>query len=71
LELVYSFRGLVHYYHGGKHGNIQADMMLEKELRVLHFDPKVAGEGVTWHCLSLYEISKPTMIHFLQQGHNT
>ena len=37
LELAYSFSGLVHYHHGGKHGNMQADMVLE-ELRVLHLD---------------------------------
>ena len=29
------FRGLVDY-HGRKHGSIQADMVLEKELRVLY-----------------------------------
>jgi hypothetical protein len=33
LELAYSFKGSVHYLHGGKLGSIQADMMLE-ELRV-------------------------------------
>ena len=33
------FRGLVHYHHGRKHGSVQADMVLEKELRVLHLDP--------------------------------
>ena len=38
------FRGLVHYHHGRKHGSMQADMVLEKELRVLHLDPK-AAEG--------------------------
>jgi hypothetical protein len=48
LELAYSFSGLVHYHHGGKHGSIQADMVLEKELRVLDLDPRVA-EG---DCLS-------------------
>jgi hypothetical protein len=37
LRLAFSFRGLVHY-HGGKHGSMQADMVLEKELRVLHLD---------------------------------
>ena len=42
MGLAYSFRGLV-YDHGGKHGIVQADMVLE-ELRVLHFDPK-AVEG--------------------------
>jgi hypothetical protein len=30
------------YHHGGKHGSIQADMVLEKELRVLHLDAKAA-----------------------------
>jgi hypothetical protein len=35
----YSFRGSVCYHHGMKHGNVQADMVLEKELRVLHFHP--------------------------------
>jgi hypothetical protein len=28
-----SFRGSVHYHHSGKHGNVQADVVLEKELR--------------------------------------
>lgn len=30
MELDYSFGGLVHYYHGMEHGNMQADMALEK-----------------------------------------
>jgi hypothetical protein len=30
LGLAYSFRGLDHYCHGGKHGCMQADMVLEK-----------------------------------------
>jgi hypothetical protein len=33
--ITYSFRGLDHYHHGGNHGSIQADMVLEKNLRVL------------------------------------
>jgi hypothetical protein len=37
MGLAYSFRGLVHYHHGGKHGSVQADMLLEK-LRVLPLD---------------------------------
>jgi hypothetical protein len=37
------FRGLVHYHHGRKHGTVQADMVLEKELRVLHFEPQATG----------------------------
>jgi hypothetical protein len=28
--LAESFRGLVHYCHGGKHGGTQADMVLER-----------------------------------------
>jgi hypothetical protein len=47
LRLAYSFRGLAHYRHGGKHAagrqaGRQAGMVL-KELRVLHLDPKRAG----------------------------
>ena len=42
MGLAYSFRGSVHYHHGGKHGSLQADMVLE-ELRVLHLNPK-AGD---------------------------
>ena len=40
--LAYSFRGSVYYRHGRKHGSMQADMVLEKELRVLHLDLKAA-----------------------------
>jgi hypothetical protein len=42
LGLAYKFRGSVHYPHGRKHGSIRADMVLEKELRVLHLDPKAS-----------------------------
>ena len=37
------FRGLVHYHDGGKYGIGQADMVPEKELRVLHLDPQTAA----------------------------
>ena len=47
LGLAYSFRGLVHYHHGRKHGSMQADMVLEKELRVLHLDLKAARNCIT------------------------
>ena len=43
MGLVYSFRGLVHYHHDGKHGGLQANIVLEKELRVLHLDLQAAG----------------------------
>jgi hypothetical protein len=39
LELAFSSRGSVHYYPDGKHGSLQADMMLE-EPRVLPLDLK-------------------------------
>jgi hypothetical protein len=31
------------YHYGGKHGSIQVDMILEKEMRVLHLDPQAEG----------------------------
>jgi hypothetical protein len=34
--------GLVYYPHGRKHGSIQEDTVLEKELRVLYLDPQAA-----------------------------
>ena len=37
------------YYHVEKHGSIQADTLLEKELRVLHLDPKVGKESELEH----------------------
>jgi hypothetical protein len=36
-------RGLIHFCHGRKQGNMQTDMMLEKELSILHLDSKAAG----------------------------
>jgi hypothetical protein len=45
LVLVYTFRDLVHYHHGGdhgnKHGSVQATMVLE-QLRVPYLDLQVA-----------------------------
>jgi hypothetical protein len=40
---AYKFRGLVHYLHAGKRGSTQADMVLEKELRVLDHYLQTAG----------------------------
>ena len=42
LGLAYSFRDSVHYHHGEKHGTMQADTVLEKEMRVLHLHPQAA-----------------------------
>jgi len=47
------FKGLVHYHQGWKNGGTQADMVLEKELRVLHPDRQAAekedntGQGLS------------------------
>ena len=41
---IQRFRG---YHHGGTHGSVQADMALEKELRVLHLVPKAARRRLT------------------------
>jgi hypothetical protein len=38
LELEYGFRGVVHYWHGRKHGSMQLDMV-----QFLHLDAKAAG----------------------------
>ena len=42
LRLAYSFRSSAHYHQGRKHGSVQEDMVLEKELRILHLDLKAA-----------------------------
>jgi hypothetical protein len=39
LGLIYRFRGSAHCHHGRKHGFMQVDMALERELRVLYLDP--------------------------------
>ena len=33
-----SVRGFVHYHHSREHGSVQADMVLEKELKALCLD---------------------------------
>jgi hypothetical protein len=43
----YSFRGLLHYCHGWKHGGMQAGVVLERSLRVLYLDPQAARETVS------------------------
>ena len=49
MGLTYSSRGLVHCHYGRKHGGMQADMVLEEELRVLHLGLKAARRlDSTW-----------------------
>ena len=38
MGLAKSFRSLVHYHHGSKHGGRPVEVVLEKVLRVLHLD---------------------------------
>jgi hypothetical protein len=40
-------RGSVHYLHHRKHGSMQADMVLEKELRFLHLDHRQQAKRKT------------------------
>ena len=37
----------MHYIHGGKHGTMQTDMVLEEELRVLQLDLKAARRSLS------------------------
>ena len=47
LGLTVSVYGSVHYHHGRKHGSMQADMVLKKEKRALHFHLKAASRILT------------------------
>jgi hypothetical protein len=78
LGLAYNLRDLVHYHCDWKHGSMQADMVLEKELRVLHLHPKAAIGGVfhTGWSLSTRRTQSPlprrhtpSKPFLLQQGH--
>lgn len=39
-EASLQFQRFIHNHCGGKHGNSRSDVVLEKELRVLHLDMK-------------------------------
>ena len=47
MGVAYGFRGSVHYHHGKNHGNVQADIVLEKKVSILHFDLKAAKRRVS------------------------
>jgi hypothetical protein len=66
VVLAYRFRGSLHY-QDKKHGSIQVDMVLEKELRIPHLDKKVAWRRAHLHGYILL----PTRLHLLRQGHNS
>ena len=69
--LAHDFIGLVHYHHGRKHGSMQADTVLEKELKILHLDPQAAGRECNTGQAWASETSEPTHLvtQFLQQSH--
>jgi hypothetical protein len=46
LRLAQKLRGLFHYHDGGKHGDMQADMVLVRELKVRHLDHQTAGRKI-------------------------
>ena len=57
LGLAYSFRDLVHYHQGWKHGSMQADMVLE-EPRVVDIDSRVVRiDCDIGHSLSIGDLS--------------
>jgi hypothetical protein len=65
---AYRFRGSVHYHHGRKHGSVQADAVLEQELRVLHLVLQATRKRLCHTEHSLSDSTKPTdpVTHFLQ-----
>jgi len=55
--MAYSFRGLVHYGHGRKHGGMQASMGLKKYREFYIQNHKTRDTlGLKW----AFEASKPT-----------
>lgn len=67
--MAYSFRGESIIMVG--HGSIQVNMVLKKELSILHLDLH-AAEGVclTGHSLNIGDRKvQPTVTHFLHQDH--
>ena len=70
--MAYTFRGLDHYCLDKKYSSIQADMMLEKELRVLLLYLETAEEGChNGPGMRTYKTSKPApaVAQFLQQAY--
>jgi hypothetical protein len=57
LGLPYRFRDSVHYHHGGKHGTVQADKVLEEQ-RVLHLDLQAVKRNcvVHWAFLNIEDV---------------
>ena len=70
MGLAYNFRGSLPYHHDGEHGSIQEDMVLEKELRVLHLDLQAADGDCNFGCsLSIEGLKAYFYSDFLVQGY--
>lgn len=69
MGLAYRFRGPVHFHHGGEHGSVQTNVVLEKKLRVLYLDPQAAeaeGSVSYWQSLNKYDLKTSlTVAYFL------
>ena len=52
------------YHHGRKHGSVQADLVLEKELRVLHLHQQAAGRDTGLGFPKVAAPSVPVGVHF-------
>ena len=61
LGFAYNFRSLDHYCHGGEYGIMQADMVLENEVRVLHLDPQAAERGSETHWVYLEQMRSQSL----------
>lgn len=73
LGLTYSFTEFIHYHHGTKHGNFQADMVVEKKLRILYLDLQAAGRfGLLIPQIPPpRDIIPPSKPHLLHKGHTS
>jgi hypothetical protein len=78
IGLAYRFRGSGHYYHGRKHGSIQASMVLEKFYILIQRQTEedcpfrwLGGSFLLHRIEPEHRTSRPTqtVTHFLQQGH--
>jgi hypothetical protein len=56
------FRGLVHYCLGREHGGIRADVVLERELRVLYLIWHRAGRVSLWAWLEHLKSQSPPLM---------
>jgi hypothetical protein len=61
--MTYSFRSLIHCRHGGKHGRVQADMVLERSLESYILIHREQKETVYYTGLSLNIGDLKTFLH--------